>query len=83
MTILFFGKLAEMFKVHEMEMDMNADGIQSVGDVIANLEGLQADFRTETYTVALNEQIIAPNDPLHISLEEMDVVAILPPFAGG
>ncbi|MEZ5001619.1 MAG: MoaD/ThiS family protein [Chitinophagales bacterium] len=73
-TILLFAQLAELFPTSTLEME-----VTSWQEIIENLESKNPDFIGQQYSVAINEEIVQ-ND---IVLKDGDIVALLPPFAGG
>ena len=73
-TVLLFAQLAELFPTSTLEME-----VTSWQEIIENLESKNPDFTGQQYSVAINEEIVQ-ND---IVLKDGDIVALLPPFAGG
>ena len=73
-TVLLFAQLAELFPSSTLEIE-----VTSLQEIIENLESKNPDFIGQQYSVAINEEIVQ-ND---IVLKDGDIVALLPPFAGG
>ena len=75
-NLLFFGRLAE---VVNDQQDIMLDE-KSTADQLKNiLLGKFPDLEQYTYRLAVNEKIINTDR----ELQENDVVAFMPPFAGG
>lgn len=73
-TVLLFAQLAELFPTSTLDME-----VTSWQEIIENLENKNPDFKGQQYSLAINEEIVQ-ND---IVLKDGDIVALLPPFAGG
>jgi molybdopterin synthase sulfur carrier subunit len=73
--ILFFGILQEASGKQEMILnDINdSDTLQN------QLKSLIPDIKDFTFRLAINEEFIDSN----CTLKEGDIVAVIPPFAGG
>ena len=75
-NVLIFGSLADAVKGQaEIQLENKAD-LDSVKKTLLDSYPGLADF---TFRVALNQQVIEGN----AILKNNDVVALLPPFAGG
>jgi len=75
LQVLFFGVLREVAGERQME-------IENIKDTLMLQKHLESSFpklSKYTYRLALNQEIIKGN-PL---LKDGDVVAVMPPFAGG
>ena len=73
--VLFFAQIQELFKQDEMVVY----DIYSVEELIDNLKNIAPNLSQYQYIVAVNEAITKENS----ALNNNDVVALLPPFAGG
>ncbi|MCB0502819.1 MAG: MoaD/ThiS family protein [Bacteroidetes bacterium] len=73
-TVLLFAQLAELFPSSTLEIE-----VTSLQEIIENLESKNPDFIGQQYSVAINEEIVQNE----IALKDGDIVALLPPFAGG
>jgi len=73
--VLLFGILAEKAGLEEIEVEK----INSINELTKNLTGRYPFFADYKFRVAVN-QVLVNKDK---SLKEGDVVALLPPFAGG
>ena len=75
--IQFFGMIAEA--VGTSSLDMQTDGIKTIGELEKMLIRKFPDIENFTYQIAMNQQIVSGTNALSSGSE----VAILPPFAGG
>ena len=74
-SVLLFAQIAELFNRHELSVN----DVQDVEALVAKLVQQEAGLINHTYAIAVNQKITKEN----ISLSDNDVVALLPPFAGG
>jgi molybdopterin synthase sulfur carrier subunit len=77
-TIKYFGLLAEVTNKSEEQLQLDQetisiDGLQSI------LESLYQGLQKTTYAVAVNQTICMTD----VEIKNQDVIAFLPPFAGG
>lgn len=77
-TLKYFGLLAEITHCNEESLELNADVTSLLGLKSAVEQRFPA-FQKTAYTIALN-QALCTNE---VALKEADVIAFLPPFAGG
>jgi molybdopterin synthase sulfur carrier subunit len=77
-TLKFFGLLAEITKCPEESFELNADVTTLLG-LKSAIENRFPAFQKTAYSIALNQSL--RND--EVALKEADVIAFLPPFAGG
>lgn len=75
-TVLFFGRLAELTQTHKVELQTTAG---SVRELETNILELFPTLQNQPYTLALNETITDRDKPIFDSAR----FAFLPPFAGG
>ncbi len=73
--VLLFGILAEKAGLEEIEVEK----INSINELTKHLTGSYPSFADYKFRVAVN-QVMVNKDK---SLKDGDVVALLPPFAGG
>lgn len=74
--ILFFGSLEDVADgKSEIQLD-NVHDIDSVKKILLEKYPALSDY---TFRIAVNQQILSKNQ----TLNDNDVVALLPPFAGG
>lgn len=76
-TIKYFGAIAEKAKT---EGEVLSFSNQSLEDVITILDQ-KHELSALSYSIAVNQKII--QDLNSYALESNDVIALLPPFAGG
>jgi molybdopterin synthase sulfur carrier subunit len=74
-TVLFFGKLAEITAQQEWKVD----GLKDIDELRSLLDVKYPETKTMKYAVAVNNNIVAGN----LEFNENATVALLPPFAGG
>ncbi|MEZ5006995.1 MAG: MoaD/ThiS family protein [Chitinophagales bacterium] len=74
-TVLLFAQLSELFQTDKMELN----DVASVNELICRLEKNQSELKNQKYSIAINETITKEN----MSLNDGDIIALLPPFAGG
>jgi molybdopterin synthase sulfur carrier subunit len=77
-TIKYFGRIADITNKNEEEF-ISEDTSLSTGSLINNLQLIYADLRNATYVLAVNETITK----VDLQLKNSDIIALLPPFAGG
>tara|TARA_R110000737_G_scaffold352064_1_gene396494 strand:- start:49172 stop:49414 length:243 start_codon:yes stop_codon:yes gene_type:complete len=77
-TIKYFGRIADITNKNEEEF-ISEDTSLSTGSLINNLQLIYADLRNATYVLAVNETITK----VDVQLKNNDIIALLPPFAGG
>ena len=74
-TILFFGMLAEATGIDKTEIE----NVNNSDTLINYLTTTYPLLKNKTYRVAVNKKLITGNE----LLSEGDIIALLPPFAGG
>ena len=74
-TILFFGMLAEATGIDKTEIE----NVNDSDTLINYLTTTYPLLKNKTYRVAVNKKLITGNE----LLSEGDIIALLPPFAGG
>lgn len=76
-TVKYFGAIAEQTKSNEEEFSFSN---MPLSDLISALEQ-KYKLGTLSFTVAVNQKIV--QNPVDYSLKSNDIIALLPPFAGG
>ena len=76
-TVKYFGAIAEQTKSSEEELSFSN---RLLSDLLAALEQ-KYKLTDLTFTVAVNQKIV--QNSAEYSLKSSDIVALLPPFAGG
>jgi molybdopterin synthase sulfur carrier subunit len=77
-TLKYFGLLAEITHCNEEQVELTAD-VNSLLGLKSAVEQRFPAFQKTAYSIALNQSLC--ND--EVALKEADVIAFLPPFAGG
>jgi sulfur-carrier protein len=77
-TLKYFGLLAEITHCNEEQVELTAD-VSSLLGLKSAVEQRFPAFQKTAYSIALN-QALCNNE---VALKEADVIAFLPPFAGG
>jgi sulfur-carrier protein len=73
--VLFFGSLEDVVGVKEKDFS----GTKTSDSLLKILKSDYPELNNKTFQVAVNQQIINQNT----TLNNGDVIALLPPFAGG
>jgi sulfur-carrier protein len=77
-TLKYFGLLAEITNCNEESIVLNTE-VTSLLELKSTIENRFPAFQKTAYSMALNQSLC--ND--EVALKEADVIAFLPPFAGG
>jgi sulfur-carrier protein len=77
-TLKYFGLLAEITHCNEEQVELTAD-VSSLLGLKSAVEQRFPAFQKTAYSIALNQSLC--ND--EVALQEADIIAFLPPFAGG
>jgi molybdopterin synthase sulfur carrier subunit len=75
MEVKVFGRLTEIMG----GSGFSPEGIENTDQLKKKLLFLYPELSEITYSIAVNNQIVKGNFPLHTE----DVIALLPPFSGG
>jgi sulfur-carrier protein len=73
--LLFFGSIGALTGKNEMFLD----GVSGTDELKNHLFKTWPDLKNYTFRFAVNQELIEENR----ALKEGDIVAIMPPFAGG
>jgi sulfur-carrier protein len=76
-TVKYFGAIAEQTKKNEEEFSFSKN---SLNDFLSDLT-LKYALSDLSFSVAVNQKMV--QNPADYSLKSNDVIALLPPFAGG
>lgn len=76
-TVKYFGAIAEQTKSKEEEFSFEET---SLSDFLSDL-ALKYALDDLKFTVAVNQKMV--QNPVDYTLKSNDVIALLPPFAGG
>lgn len=77
-TIKYFGLLVDVTQKKEEQflLDVNKT---TVADLKSKIETIYTDLQKANYSIAVNQSM----SRLDVLLKDQDVIAFLPPFAGG
>jgi molybdopterin synthase sulfur carrier subunit len=78
LTLKYFGLLADITQLKEEKFTFEEETI-SVSTLKSKIENSYNNLQNATYTIAVNQAMCG----LETSIKDQDVVAFLPPFAGG
>ncbi|WP_366186972.1 MoaD/ThiS family protein [Flavobacterium ovatum] len=74
----YFGLIADITKKKEEQLQLE-ETLISVASLKSIMENNYPDLRKTSYSVAVNQALVG----VETNLKEQDVIAFLPPFAGG
>jgi molybdopterin synthase sulfur carrier subunit len=77
-TLKYFGLLADITKLKEEQFAFEEETI-SVSVLKSKIENNYSNIQNITYTISVNQVISSLQTPI----KDQDIVAFLPPFAGG
>ncbi len=77
-TLKYFGSLIDITQKKEEQYVFNENKM-AVAYLKAKLENIYADFKQTNFTIAVNQKMVN----LDYLILDKDVIAFLPPFAGG
>jgi len=77
-TLKYFGLLADITQLKEEQFTFDEDTI-SVSALKSKIENNYNNIQNITYTISVNQVISS----LQTTIKDQDIVAFLPPFAGG
>lgn len=77
-TLKYFGLLAEITNCNDEQLELNEEVATLLRLKIAVEQRFPA-FQKTAYSIALNQSLCNEK----VALKEADVIAFLPPFAGG
>ena len=77
-TIKYFGLIADFTKINEEQITIEKSDF-STEDLLNNLTQKYAELKETSFAIAVNKTITSEN----LILENKDIIALLPPFAGG
>ncbi|HMJ11268.1 MAG TPA: molybdopterin converting factor subunit 1 [Polyangiaceae bacterium] len=78
--VLYFAAVREFMGVAEEELELPSN-VMRVADLIPHLEAIRPHLkgRFQSVRIAVNESFALHDEPLH----DGDVIALIPPVAGG
>jgi molybdopterin synthase sulfur carrier subunit len=77
-TLKYFGLLADITQLKEEQFTFDEETI-SVSALKSKIESSYQNMGNVTYTIAVNQMM----SDLQTKISDKDVIAFLPPFAGG
>jgi molybdopterin synthase sulfur carrier subunit len=77
-TLKYFGLLADITQLKEEQFTFDEETI-SVSVLKSKIESSYQNMENVTYTIAVNQMM----SDLQTKINDKDVIAFLPPFAGG
>jgi sulfur-carrier protein len=77
-NIKYFGMLAEITKKKEEQIQLEESNV-SVAFLKNKMESAYQDLKKNSYTIAINQAMAG----IDVKINDQDVIAFLPPFAGG
>ncbi|TRX38895.1 MoaD/ThiS family protein [Flavobacterium sp. ZT3R18] len=77
-TLKYFGLLADITQLKEEQFTVEQETI-SVSTLKSKIETQYQTMQNTTYTIAVNQAMSG----LQTTVKDQDVIAFLPPFAGG
>src|SRR6187431_3803342 len=77
-TLKYFGLLADITRLKEEQFTFDEESI-SVSSLKSKIESSYQNMQNTTYTIAVNQTM----SDLKATIKDQDVIAFLPPFAGG
>lgn len=77
-TLKYFGSLADITQLKEEQFTFDEE-IISVSALKSKIENSYQNIQNTTYTIAVNQTM----SDLQTKIKDQDVIAFLPPFAGG
>lgn len=78
LNIKYFGALADITKSKEEQMVLDESNL-TVNSLRLKIESMYQELQKNSYSIAVNQTIVGMDVPLR----DQDVIAFLPPFAGG
>lgn len=77
-NIKYFGLLADITKKKEEQMTLDESNF-SVAFLKSKMESAYQELQNTNYSVAVNQAMVG----MDTNIKDQDVIAFLPPFAGG
>jgi molybdopterin synthase sulfur carrier subunit len=77
-TLKYFGLLADITQLKEEQFTLEEE-IISVSALKSKIENSYQSMQNTTYTIAVNQAMSS----MQATIKDQDIIAFLPPFAGG
>ncbi|QIH40158.1 MoaD/ThiS family protein [Flavobacterium sp. Sr18] len=78
LNIKYFGVLADITKKKEEQLVLD-DSNLTVNSLKLKMESVYQELQKNSYSIAVNQTLSG----MEVSIKDQDVIAFLPPFAGG
>lgn len=78
LNVKYFGVLADITKKKEEQLVLD-DSNLTVNALKSKMESIYQELQRTSYSVAVNQKM----SEMNVSVKDQDVIAFLPPFAGG
>ena len=78
LNVKYFGVLADITKKKEEQLVLD-DSNLTVNALKSKMESVYQELQRTSYSIAVNQKMSEVN----VSVKDQDVIAFLPPFAGG
>jgi molybdopterin synthase sulfur carrier subunit len=78
LNIKYFGALAEITKKKEEQLVLDEPNL-TVNSLKLEIEAIYQELQKSNYSIAINQAVVRKD----VVLNDQDVIAFLPPFAGG
>lgn len=78
LNVKYFGVLADITKKKEEQLVLD-DSNLTVNALKSKMESVYQELQRTSYSVAVNQKM----SEMNVSVKDQDVIAFLPPFAGG
>ncbi len=78
LNIKYFGVLADITKKKEEQLVLD-DSNLTVNALKSKMESVYQELQRTSYSIAVNQTLSG----MEVSIKDQDVIAFLPPFAGG
>ena len=78
LNVKYFGVLADITKKKEEQLVLD-DSNLTVNALKSKMESVYQELQRTSYSIAVNQKM----SEMNVSVKDQDVIAFLPPFAGG
>lgn len=78
LNVKYFGVLADITKKKEEQLELDESNL-TVNSLKSKIELVYQELQKNSYSIAVNQTMAR----MDITVKDQDVIAFLPPFAGG
>ena len=78
LNIKYFGVLADITKKKEEQLVLDESNL-TVNSLKSKIESVYEELKKNSYSIAVNQRMAE----MDVTVKDQDVIAFLPPFAGG